>query len=66
MRVSIARAMLKSANVLLLDEPTKELDTDTKRAVINLINEKSRECLVIAVTHEDDLSYFECPTVIEI
>ncbi len=50
-RVSVARAILKDAPVLLLDEPTKELDNDTAKTVLNLIYEQSKHRLVLLVTH---------------
>ena len=52
-RVSIARAMLKNAPILLLDEPTKELDEALREKVISLIEEESKKRLVIMVTHNE-------------
>jgi NitT/TauT family transport system ATP-binding protein len=50
-RVSIARAILKSTPVLLLDEPFKELDSALKEILYRMILEESRKRLVIIVTH---------------
>ncbi len=66
MRVSLARAALKSADVLLLDEPTKELDNATRCSVLDLVNRISRDKLVIMVTHDNDIKFFENPTLIEL
>ena len=66
MRVSFARAVLKPSRILLLDEPTKELDHSTKEKVIQLINEESKARLVIMVTHESDCSMLLNPTVLEL
>ncbi len=66
MRVSLARAALKPADVLLLDEPTKELDSQTRQNVLSLLNELSRDKTVIMVTHENDIALLENPTLIEL
>ncbi len=55
-RVSLARAFLRPAPILLLDEPTKELDPNLVDAVSELIFEASAERLVIVVTHD---TYFD-------
>lgn len=54
-KVAIARALMKKSAILLADEPTSSLDTDSKQIVFNILKERSREQLVIVVTH--DLSY---------
>ena len=51
-RVSLARAFVNDAPVLLLDEPTKELDEENVKSVIRKIREESTRRLVILVTHE--------------
>lgn len=53
LRVSIARAALKNAPVLLLDEPTRELDDRSAHAVLMLASEIAKERTVIIVTHDD-------------
>ena len=53
-RVSIARAMLFDAPILLLDEPTKELDSGNADVVRSLILEESEHRLVIVVTHNSE------------
>ena len=49
-RISIARAMLKKSSIILLDEATSSLDTDSERVVQNAINNliKGRTTIVIA------------------
>lgn len=54
-RVSFVRAVLMNSAILLLDEPTKELDIDTAKIMIDIIKEESAKRLVIAVTHDDIL-----------
>ena len=53
-RVSLARAFLKSSPILLLDEPTKELDPKLCSVVCDLIKAESEKRLVIVVTHKQD------------
>lgn len=53
-RVSLARAFLYDAPVLLLDEPTKELDENNARIVREIIAEESKKRLVIMVSHNKD------------
>ena len=52
-RVCFARALLRNSPILLLDEPTKELDADTAKIMLEIINEESKHRLVIAATHDD-------------
>ena len=56
-RVSFARAVLNDANVLLLDEPTKEVDDRIANAMLEIIENESKKRLVIMVTHKiEDLT----------
>ena len=54
-RVSIARAIAKRPRLLLCDEPTGALDTNTGKEVINLLQKQSKEenRTVVIVTHND-------------
>ena len=52
-RVSLARAFLKKSPILLLDEPTKELDEALCKIVRNIIHQESKSRLVIMVTHSN-------------
>ena len=51
-RLSIARALAKSAPVLIADEPTGNLDAENSAMVISLLAEAARDRLVILITHE--------------
>ncbi len=53
-RVSLARAFLKDAPTLLLDEPTKELDKENIALVIEEIKKQAKKRLVIIVTHRSE------------
>ncbi len=52
-RISIARALMKDCPILLLDEPTKELDRDNISAVHSLILSEGENRLVIIVSHSE-------------
>jgi ABC-type multidrug transport system fused ATPase/permease subunit len=50
-RISLARAFLKDAPILLVDEPTSALDQETKQAILQVLKEKSKDHLVLMITH---------------
>ena len=51
-RVAIVRALLRDTPILLLDEPSKELDLRLKETLYNVVKEESDKRLVIIVTHD--------------
>ncbi len=51
-RVSLARAFIRPSDVLILDEPTKELDADLVNTVYEIIKEISEDRLVIFTSHQ--------------
>jgi NitT/TauT family transport system ATP-binding protein len=53
-RVSLTRAFLKPAKILLLDEPAKELDARNRRKLYNIISREAERKLVILVSHNED------------
>ena len=53
-RISILRALLSDYDILLMDEPFKGLDEDTKERVINYMKEKTENKTVIMVTHDKE------------
>ena len=63
-RVAIARALLAERQVLLLDEPLKGLDEETRHQVMQFIKEKMNGKTVLYITHEEDEArYFECRVI---
>lgn len=56
-RVSIARALVGDPDIILADEPTGALDTETSVAVMDLLKEISKNKLVIMVTHNPELAF---------
>ncbi len=55
-RVAIARALVNNPDIILADEPTGALDTETSVQVMNILKEISRDHLVVMVTHNPDLA----------
>jgi putative ABC transport system permease protein len=55
-RVAIARALVNDPDILLADEPTGALDSETSVQVMEILKEISRDKLVIMVTHNPDLA----------
>ncbi len=55
-RVAIARALINNPDILLADEPTGALDTETSIQIMNLLKQIAEEKLVIIVTHNPELA----------
>lgn len=66
-RVAIARSLANDPSIILADEPTGALDSETSRTVMNIFHElnKKQNKTIILITHSKELAE-ECPRVITI
>lgn len=55
-RVAIARALVNDPDILLADEPTGALDSETSVQIMELLKEISKDKLIIMVTHNPELA----------
>lgn len=55
-RVAIARAIVNDPDIILADEPTGALDTETSKQVMDILKEISKNRLIIMVTHNPDIA----------
>ncbi len=55
-RVAIARALVNNPDILLADEPTGALDSETSVQIMNLLKEIAKDRLVVMVTHNPELA----------
>ncbi len=65
-RVAIARALVNNPDILLADEPTGALDSETSVQVMELIREIARDKLVIMVTHNPELAQQYATRIVKI
>ena len=65
-RVAIARALVNDPDIILADEPTGALDSQTSIQIMDLIKEIAKDKLVIMVTHNPDLAHKYASRIIEV
>ena len=65
-RVAIARAIVKNPRIILADEPTGNLDTQTATSIIELLRELSRDRLILVVSHNRRDAYTYADRIIEL
>lgn len=64
-RVAIARALVNNPDIILADEPTGALDSETSIQIMDLIKEIAQDKLVIMVTHNPDLAQQYASRIVE-
>lgn len=65
-RVAIARALVNDPSILLADEPTGALDSETSVQVMNLLKEVAKDRLVVMVTHNPELAQDYATRIVEL
>ncbi len=64
-RVAIARAIINNPKIILADEPTGALDSNTSVQIMEILKKMSKTCLVIMVTHNSELAHKYSDRIIE-
>ena len=65
-RVAIARALVNEPDILLADEPTGALDSETSVQIMELLREVAKDRLVVMVTHNPELAHDYSNRIIEL
>ena len=65
-RVSLARALVNNPDILLADEPTGALDSETSIQVMDLLKEVAKDRLVVMVTHNPELAYQYATRIVKV
>lgn len=64
-RVAIARAIISNPSIVLADEPTGALDSETSVQVMDILHKLSKDHLIIMVTHNEKLAYTYADRIIK-
>ncbi|RBP98600.1 ABC transporter [Bifidobacterium aemilianum] len=65
-RVAIARALVNNPSIVLADEPTGALDSETSVQIMNLLKEVAKDRLVVMVTHNPELAHEYATRIVEL
>ena len=65
-RIAIARALVKSPEIIMADEPTGALDSNTGKQVFDTLKKLSKDKLVIVVSHDRDFAEYYGDRIIEL
>ena len=64
-RIGIARALYKSPEILILDEPTASLDIQSENEVFEILNELKNQITIVLVSHKSD-NFKHCDRIIKL
>lgn len=65
-RIAIARALIKNPRIIMADEPTGALDSNTGKQVLDTLKKLSQEKLVIVVSHDREFAEYYADRIIEL
>lgn len=65
-RVSIARALVKNAQIIIADEPTGNIDSENTIEIMNILKKISKNTLVLLITHELEIARYYSDRIIQI
>ena len=65
-RIAIARSIIKNPHILLCDEPTGNLDSNTTKTILETLKQLAKDILVVVVSHNVDDAYKYADRIIEI
>ncbi len=65
-RIAIARALIKNPTIILADEPTGNLDTNTSNQIMDLLKKVSKDNLVVIVSHDPEEAELYADRIIKI
>ncbi len=56
-RIAIARALIKEPDIILADEPTGNLDEKNSQSVFEVLQNISKKCMVLVITHDEEAAF---------
>ena len=62
-KISLIRTFLKDSDLIILDEPTNDLDNNTKEKLIQYIQKYNKNKIIIIITHDKDLLKLNCKII---
>ena len=57
-RISIARALYRNSKILILDEPTSNLDKKTSELILKTLKSKVKNRVILIISHNNDILHF--------